>query len=301
MRRRRLSLAFLAGLASAVLSMPASAGPPANQIVESHGHKIAYQVYPGRQPAIVLDAGGGNDSTYWASLIPELSKATGSEIITYDRSGFGGSEEAPGPWNVMTARDDLVAVLKANHATRKVVLASHSLAGEIALYATQAHPDWFTGVVMVDANIPQFYTEPGIKAAAASYAPVIAQLKAAPPTPSGRQLLALSASFEETSRAFHKARWPTAVPVLVIVSEATPMEDAFLANLWRNSHAEFAKGAPNRTLITAAHSSHDVAHDRPDIVTKAVQDLVAKARQKPCRPPSRLATCAASRQRNRLG
>ena len=281
MRLRSAALAAFAGLSVSSMALAAPAGPPSSQTVVSHGHKIAYHVYPGRQPAIVLDAGGGNDSTYWESFVPQLAKATGAEIVTYDRSGFGASEEVLGPWDVMAARDDLIAVLTAVHATHRVVLVSHSLAGEIALYTAKAHPAWFTGVVMVDANVPQFYTEPGIKAAAASYAPIIAQLKSAPSTPSGRQLLALSDSFEATSRAFHAAKWPPQVPVAVIVSETTPMEDPFLADLWRTSHADFAKDAPNRTLVTALHSSHDVAHDRPDVILKAVQDFVAKGRQKP--------------------
>ncbi len=259
----------------------AAAGSPVDHIVLSSGHKIAFHVFPGRQPPIVLDAGGGNDSTYWEGLVPQLAKATGSEIITYDRSGFGASDEVPGPWSVLTARDDLLEVLKAAGATHKVVLVSHSLAGEIALYAAKAHPNWFTGVVLMDANVPPLYTEAAIKAMMASYAPVIKQLQSAPPRPSGRQLLALSQSFEETSRAFHKAKWPASVPAVVIVSEKTPMDDPFLAGLWRTSHAQFAKGAPNRTLITAARSSHDVAHDRPDVVINAVEGFVAKARQNP--------------------
>jgi pimeloyl-ACP methyl ester carboxylesterase len=276
-----LATVLLALIAAPTAAQPLAGAPavaPTNRLIDSHGHKIVYHDYPGRPPAVVLDAGGGNDSTYWASFIPQLAKATGAEIITYDRSGFGASPEVPGPWNVMAARDDLAAVLRATHATRNVVLVSHSLAGEIALYTAQAHPDWFSGVVMVDANVPEFYTEAAIKAAAASYAPVIARLKGAPSTPAGRQLLALSASFDETSRAFHKAHWPARVPVAVIVSETTPMDDPLLASLWRTSHAAFAKGAANRTIVTAEHSSHDIAHDRPDVILSAIQRFVEKVR-----------------------
>jgi pimeloyl-ACP methyl ester carboxylesterase len=271
-----LGLLFLLTLATKEAS-----AQQATQMVKSGGHSIAMHITPGRQPAIVLDAGGGNDASYWNGFIPQLTKATGSEVITYDRSGFGASDEVPGPWSVFAARDDLIAVLRAAHATHKVVLVSHSLAGEIALYATKAHPDWFSGVVLVDANVPDFYTEANIKAAAASYAPVIAQLTAAPSTPGGRQLLALSASFEETSRAFYKATWPAGVPAVVIVSEKTPMEDPLLAASWRTSHAQFARGASNRTLVIAARSSHDVANDRPDVVIKAAATFVENARQKP--------------------
>jgi len=60
-------------------------------------HHLAFHVLPGRLPALVLDAGGGADSSYWNSILPDLAKRTGSEIITYDRAGFGASDEAPLP------------------------------------------------------------------------------------------------------------------------------------------------------------------------------------------------------------
>jgi pimeloyl-ACP methyl ester carboxylesterase len=111
----------------------------------------------------------------------------------------------------------------------------------------------------------------------ARYAPIIASIKAAPPPPSksGRQLLALSGSFVETSRAFHGVTWPVSVPVIVIVSEKTPFDEPADAQWWKDAHAQFARRAPNRRLVNAAGSSHDVAHDRPDVILSAISDIAA--------------------------
>jgi pimeloyl-ACP methyl ester carboxylesterase len=109
----------------------------------------------------------------------------------------------------------------------------------------------------------------------AIYAPIIAATKAAPPSQAGRQLLALSQSFRETSEAFHRVAWPAAVPAIVIVSEQTPFDAAADAQWWREAHQQFADGANNRKLVLAGRSSHDVAHDRPDVITQAVAELVA--------------------------
>ena len=274
----RTRLAGLLGLS--LLLSTAAVAAPATQTVVSDGHKIAFHVYPGRRPAIVLDAGGGADSSYWTDLAPALAKATGSEIITYDRAGMGGSEVVPGPWDVMKARDDLAAVLKAVGATRRVVIVSHSLAGEVATYLVRRHPDWFAGAVLVDANVPQFFTDQVIALQMQAYAPAIAAAKSAPSNPAARQLLSVADSFEDTSRAFHKAAWPATVPVTVIVSEKTPFDDAGAALLWKQAHAQFAAAAPNRTLVVADRSSHDVAHDRPDVISTAVAKMVALARRR---------------------
>jgi pimeloyl-ACP methyl ester carboxylesterase len=91
-------------------------------------------------------------------------------------------------------------------------------------------------------------------------------------------LLALADSFVDTSRAFHSASWPTSVPVVVIVSEKTPADTPAAAQWWRDAHAQFARRAANRRLVVAQRSSHDVAHDRPDVVLDAIADIAARHR-----------------------
>jgi pimeloyl-ACP methyl ester carboxylesterase len=247
----------------------------ATQMIPRAGHKIAFHIRRGSLPVIVLDAGGGLDSTYWNALVPELAKRTGCKIITYDRAGFGRSDDVPGPWSVQSATDDLANGLEKLGATQNVILVSHSLGGEIATYLARRHPQWILGVVLVDANVPEVFTDNFIDRMTAIYAPIIAATKAAPPSQAGRQLLALSQSFRETSRAFHRVTWPAAVPAIVIVSEQTPFEAAADAQWWREAHQGFANGANNRTLVVAERSSHDVAHDRPDVIVQAVAGLVA--------------------------
>jgi pimeloyl-ACP methyl ester carboxylesterase len=248
-------------------------------LINVDGHKIAFHVRAGHGSTIVLDAGGGLDATYWDTLVPQLAKRTDSEIITYDRAGFGASDEVSGPWNVHSATRDLAAGLEKLHATHHVILVSHSLAGEIATFLVNQNPDWFTGAVLVDANVPDYFTDEAIARAQALYAPILASIKSAPPTKAGRQLQALSASFVETSHEFHGQTWPASVPVTVIVSEKTPLETPGDAQWWRDAHAQFAKHAPNRRLVTATGSSHDVAHDRPDTIIDAVLALAAGTSQ----------------------
>src|SRR3984957_13694769 len=162
------------------------------------GHKIAFHIQQGSLPTIVLDAGGGLDSTYCNTLVPELAKKTGCKIITYDRAGFGRRDEVPGPWSVQSATDDLANGLENLGATQNVILVSHSLGGEIATYLARKHPQWIFGVVLVDANVPEVFTDNFIGRMSDIYAPIIAATKAAPPSQAGRQLLALSLSSRRT-------------------------------------------------------------------------------------------------------
>ena len=273
--RKRTSLWLRLMLLLAPLTAAAAqpAPPPVTTLIDVDGHKIAFHVTPGHGPTIVLDAGGGLDSSYWGAFVPELVKRTGSRVITYDRAGFGASDEVKGPWNVHSATRDLEVGLERLHATHRVILVSHSLAGEIATYLTGQHPKWFVGAVLVDANVPDYFTDEAIARGQAIYAPIVAQIKGSAPTKSGRQLLALSESFAETSRAFHAVPWPASVPVIVIVSEKTPFDEPADAQWWRDAHAQFAKRAPNRRLVTATGSSHDVARDCPEVILTAISEL----------------------------
>jgi len=275
---KMVSLSVLFALSTLAHTEPQQPPAGVTQMIPRDGHIIAFHIQQGLPPVIVLDAGGGLDSSYWSALVPELAKQTGCKIITYDRAGFGRSDEVPGPWSVMSATADLGTGLQKLGATHNVILVSHSLAGEIATYLVRLHPQWISGVVLVDANVPEFFTDKAIDRATAAYAPIIAATKAAPPSQAGRQLLAVSQSFRETSQAFHRVAWPASIPAIVIVSEQTPFEDAEDAQWWREAHQQFVNGASNRKLVVAERSSHDVAHDRPDVIIQAIEELVASSK-----------------------
>lgn len=299
-KRRRIAIAvgMAAGLAgilagcgqsAASTSRPApgetaTASPTSSSIASSlhmitnQGHKLAFHVTPGHLPAIVLDAGGGLDSSYWKNIVPVLAKNTGSEIITYDREGMGASDPVPGPWKIQNAVLDLETGLTDLGATRDVILVSHSEAGEIATYLTRQHPGQFAGAVLVDASLPQFSTNTEIaRVAAATQAQVTAiqALKGKAVTKADRQLLAVAADYVTDQRAYHQMTWPPSVPATVIVSSQTPFPtSAPDAQAWRTAQARFAKAAGNRRLVVAARSSHDIPLDRPDIVEAQIEAMV---------------------------
>jgi pimeloyl-ACP methyl ester carboxylesterase len=236
--------------------------------------KLAFHVTPGHLPAIVLDAGGGEDSSYWKDLAPRLAQDTGSMIITYDRAGLGDSDELPGPWNVQSAVADLQAGLKQLGVTQKVVLVSHSQAGEVATYFARANPQLLSGAVLVDANLPPFFTDAEITRLVAATTPQVEQAKKQPPTKENRQLIATAENFGPAHQAYHKLSWPNGVPTIVMVSAKTPFDGSPEdAQRWRDAAAAFAKAGPDRELVTADGSSHDIPLDRPQLVLDQIEKL----------------------------
>lgn len=264
--------------ASSAASPAASGGVPgaATRMVTNAGHRLAFQVTPGRGPAIVLDAGGGEDHTQWDELVPQLSKATGSQIITYDRAGLGGSDEVEGAWDVHVAVSDLHAGLSQLGVAGKVVLVAHSQAGEVATYFVKEHPELVSGAVLVDASLPQFSTDEQIARIVAVNTPQIEELKKQPSTKQTRQLIATAANYGPMHHAYHEVSWPDSVPATVIVSEKTPFDGSPQdAQHWREAAAAFVAAGPGRTLVTAVGSSHEIPQDKPELVLAEIEKMVA--------------------------
>ncbi|MFF3172642.1 alpha/beta fold hydrolase [Streptomyces sp. NPDC057900] len=252
------------------------AGASKLRMITNDGHRVAFHVTPGNGRTIVLDSGGGEDSSYWNALVPRLHADTGATVITYDRAGLGRSEVVPGPWKVESAVGDLKAGLEQLGVTRNVTLVSHSQAGEIANYFAEENPRMLSGAVLVDANLPPLFTDEEIARLVAASRPQVDAAKKNPDDPRNRQLLSTAENYVPTHRAFHKVVWPDAVPATVIVSEKTPLEASPVdAQRWRDAAATFAKSGPGRTLVTAEGSSHDVPKDRPDLVLKEIEGMVA--------------------------
>jgi pimeloyl-ACP methyl ester carboxylesterase len=263
--------------ASTSPASPVSAAPAAGlHMITTDGRKLAFHVTPGHSPTLVLDAGGGEDSSYWDALVPALSRATGSQIITYDRAGMGASDEVKGPWDGRAAASDLRAGLRELGATRDVVLVSHSQAGEVATYFAGANPGVLSGAVLVDANLPQFFTDTEIQRLVALTAPQIEALKKQPSTKANRQLIATADGFGPTHQAYHRVSWPRGVPVTVIVSQKTPFDGSPQdAQRWRDAAAAFAAAGSGRTLVPAQGSSHDVPKDKPALVLREIERMAA--------------------------
>ncbi|MFD7794993.1 alpha/beta fold hydrolase [Streptomyces sp. NPDC059759] len=245
-------------------------------MVDNGGHRVAFYVAQGNGSTIVLDSGGGEYSSQWKDIAPKLHAATGATVITYDRAGLGKSDVVPGPWKVESAVSDLKAGLQQLGVTHDVTLVAHSQAGEIAGYLAKGDPKLLSGAVLVDANLPQFFTDEEIPRLVAASRPDVDAAKKDPEKPANRQLISTAEGFAAAHRAFHKVAWPDSVPATVLVSEKTPFagspEDA---QRWRDAAASFVEDAPNRTLVTAKGTSHEVPTERPDLVLKVIEDAFA--------------------------
>jgi len=156
-----LTLAIMAP-AMAPATKPAQSAQAVEKLVDVGGYNLNFRIIPGRGSAILLESGGGMDSTEWDALAPRLAQETGATIIAYDRAGFGKSDL---PETKYDLREDTAALwrgLRTLGFDRNLILVGHSYGGFLIRFEAAEHPDAVRGLVFVDPFSVEFVDTFGV-------------------------------------------------------------------------------------------------------------------------------------------
>jgi pimeloyl-ACP methyl ester carboxylesterase len=266
-------------------------------------------------PAIILDAGLGDDSLTWAKVQPELSQHT--TVCSYDRAGFGWSEPQPGRRDANSIADQLHGLLHLAHVPPPYILMGHSIAGlYVRAYANRYSSD-LAGLILVDGATPlqddkipialvaiqneqrrampwdRFWMRLGWNRINGECTQIMegferyaAWKRADSCVPSHitaveGELDSERLSGEETVHAGPFA----SLPVLIfsrdpaVLSSNWPTDVARAnATVWNSMQEEAKSLSPHSRRIIARHSDHNIQVDRPDLLNKAVAEFVADIR-----------------------
>ncbi|MEO7093376.1 MAG: alpha/beta fold hydrolase [Polyangiales bacterium] len=267
---RTIALCLLAACGG---SSPPTADPTPlrmeDSLVTSGNVQLAFHVIPGAEPALLLEAGGGADSSSWGALPDQLAAATGRRVISYDRAGFG---KSPFPTVAFTIDDEVAAIHVGVHrvGATKIVPVAASYGALIDVAYAKAHPDDVAGIVFLDPMNVEFVEAVGLPAVMATV-PVPED----PKTDRERAIARMVTSFPMIVNALHGVRWAANLPVVIVSAATPPFPDAALQAAWRASHETLAK-TPGATHVMAEKSDHDIAESEPAVVIAAVQNVLAR-------------------------
>ncbi len=107
------------------------------------------------KPTVILEAGNGGFSTQWVHLQNELSQYT--QVVSYDRAGYGWSEPAPYPPNLTRNAHDLQTALDTLKIKPPYLLVGHSMGGLFNLSYHAEYPDNIVGMVFLDSTHPNMW------------------------------------------------------------------------------------------------------------------------------------------------
>lgn len=131
-----------------------SALPPApGELIDVGGYSLHLYCTGEGGPAVILDAGLGDWSINMANLQEQIAEFT--QVCTYDRAGYGWSDEGPEPRTSQQIVDELAALLENGEIEPPYILAGHSFGGvNVMMFAAQ-HPELVEAVVLLDASHPE--------------------------------------------------------------------------------------------------------------------------------------------------
>jgi pimeloyl-ACP methyl ester carboxylesterase len=224
-------------------------------------------------PTVVFEAGLGHGKRTWAPVFNAISAAT--RAVAYDRAGYGQSEPSSQSRDGLQIVLELRALLRTEGIKPPYVLVGHSLGGTYMKLFAKTFPDEIAGVVLVDARhaeftqrcrqwgVPRMLYDPP-EALLALMSPIArAELAAAPLT------------LKQARRA---GTFPP-VPLIVLTqSNVTSRWPRGLGKVWEASQHSLAKMSRLGRIKVCDDSGHNVHMDRPDVVVKAVLNVVRAAR-----------------------
>ena len=109
-------------------------------------------------PTVVLISGLAEASTYWGGWIaPAVAQNT--TVCAYDRAGQGWSDPPASPQDGVAVASDLHALLDRARVPGPFVLVGHSTGGAYARIFAARYPDQVTGMVMLDSQPNEAFTE----------------------------------------------------------------------------------------------------------------------------------------------
>jgi pimeloyl-ACP methyl ester carboxylesterase len=281
--------------------------PLPGKLVDIGGYRLHLYCVGEGGPTVILDYGLSGSYLDWYFVQPEIARFT--RVCSWDRSGYGWSDRSPKIQIPSVIATELHTLLKRAGKEPPFILVGHSLgAFDVRMYA-HLYPEQVAGVVLVDGSHPD--EDPTFSWRAKFW---LRFLQFTTPfglprwrrwcTQGAEQIRVRKAAFNCQSRVFraHYEQWSVFpesadevrklgslgdLPLVVIArdpnakhrptSSSAPSE---AEQRWQRHQEDMGHLSSNSTFMVAEGSGHSVPRDRPDVVIKAVRQVVEEIRKK---------------------
>lgn len=255
------------------------------KMIDVGGYNLCFRIIPGQGHVVLLESGGGMDSTEWNALAPRLAQETGATVVAYDRAGFGKSDL---PETKYDLREDTAALwrgLRRLGFDRNLILVGHSYGGFLIRFEAAEHADAVRGVVFVDPFTVEFVDMFGIEYCNSH--PLMGKLPfdtSRPETLSKVQRAAVrmvgapGSNLAEKTAVVRKAVIPEGIPVRIITAGVTFLPKPEEQKAWRESHERMTASIKGATLVVAEKSGHMIPFSQPDLLVSVVSEVTRLAK-----------------------
>ena len=302
------SRATVAQLATPAVAAPSAAsGDFAGLVAIGGGRHLYLECHGIGSPTVILEAGYRASARFWTDdllhpdaprtmVLPAVAQST--RVCAYDRPGtyasigeddlVSRSDPIAQPRTAPAVVADLHGLLQAAEVPGPYVLAAHSLGGLFARLYAATYPDEVVGLILVDA-----YSERLEGVMSPEQWQALVRLNQGSgtdkiiPIPGYGDAETLhwgsdNAVVREAVTATPLRPLPLAVLAhgkpFPVPAEAQGFTAESLEAVLRTANEDLATLVPNARYFVATESGHDIHQDQPELVTEAIQQVVAGVR-----------------------
>lgn len=241
--------------------------------VSAFSHQLAtFSVIKGSKYLIVFESGLGDDHLVWtkSNTISQLSQL--SDIVLYDRAGYGKSTKVSEVRNIEKLSSELDSVINRFSNKRKVILVGHSLGGLIIRDYAIKHPNQIAGLFFVDTSHEKYN---GVT----TTQQVEDQIVATFTQQYGANFGGTQEAKELIEDMHYCATLPNLpnVPVAVVTSMKTDATHTQAdRQLWYDAQESLKTDISDFTHISTIQSGHYIMQEEPVLIYNTLQTLLAK-------------------------
>jgi pimeloyl-ACP methyl ester carboxylesterase len=234
-------------------------------------HKLtAWSVIKNSKYLVVFETGLGDASTVWNEKKIPVQIAATSDVVIYDRAGYGKSQKGPAARNIAKLSNELDKLITEFANDRKVILVAHSLGGMIIRDWAIKNPVKTGGLLFIDPS-HELYNHPSQAEEDFIYNTFNTAYGADfGGTMEARELI-------EDSQYMQVLSTLPNVPVIVITSMKTDAtHTAADRQNWFTAHEALKAGVTDFTHISTTISGHYIMREEPTMVMEKIRLLLLK-------------------------
>ena len=214
------------------------------------------------KPTVIMDAGYGDYSKAWDSIIGAIS--TFSNVLIYDRAGLGKSETSSNPRTSCQMVKELKKLLIEAKIKPPYILVGHSFGGvNMRMFATEFQNEVF-GLVLVDST-PEDYRERFLPTMSQDFQQAY-----------NKQFVYEGnyEEFMESLKQLKETRQKLNVPLIVLSAGKKDHYSKASQQLWNEMQREILQISSDGELVIAENSAHYIQNDEPEVVVSAIKKLL---------------------------
>ena len=214
------------------------------------------------KPTIIMDAGYGDSSKAWNSVIDDI--AILSNVLIYDRAGLGKSETSSSPRTSREMVKELKELLIEAKINPPYILVGHSFGGvNMRMFATE-YENEVCGIVLVDST-PEDYRQRFLPTMPQDFQQAY------------NKQFVLEGNYDEFMESLmqlKETRRKLNTPLIVLSAGKKAHYSTESQELWNEMQREILEISSEGELVIAENSAHYIQDDEPELVVRSVKKLI---------------------------